>query len=561
MLPSDLFAPGADPLPLRPVNASEEMRLEIRARALVDHYFFCKFVLGYSRLKPEVHVPICRFLEDTEGVFIRRLLLQPRSTFKTTIQTIGQTIRDVVRNPELRILIVAGTATNAERFMMEIRKHFEMNDMLRWLFPECIHSNFNSARWNNQELELPRKSPWKEPTIDAIGAGGMIESRHYDIIRVDDPTGEAEFKSPAKMKGRIEWMDGLESLLITPNHLIDMAATHWGQVDVPNAFMKAFGGMDKETPLGPRATKKGLVAKYWLPDIEDGKSVFPEVIPMDFLIRMKQRNPIRYYAQYANRPTRDGPSTFKGYIRYFKIMSEGPFRGHIQRLDKNGDFLGDPIDPFDLTRIAVFDPAVSETTKASRNAMFIVAKGTAPDRFVLDGRVGHYPPDESVSNIFELDAKWNPEFWSIEGVAYQKALKYWINERAEHEKLPDIAIVEYKPESSVVKDERIKGMQPAFRAGFWWINVDQLELQEELENWPTSEFRDGMDALAQTNEYWGDAEDVVSLSAKRKQEKEFVRNVVGGNVRDDEEEWNEWKFLRDRGVTGYGARRSMRLVG
>jgi len=556
--PPDLFEPSLDPMPEVPKGASEELRQQLRQEALTNHYFFCKGVLGYTRLKPEVHIPICRWLESTEGVFPRRLLLQPRSTFKTTILTIAQTIRDAIRDPNIRILIVAGTATNAERMMLEIRHHFELNPMLRWLFPEVIPDNFNTARWNNQELQLKRTALWREPTIDAIGAGGMIESRHYDIIRLDDPTGEAEFKSQSKMMSRIEWTDGLESLLINPQKQIDLAATHWGQVDVPHHFLKSYGGLEPEVPIGPRATKKGkLITKYWLPDIENGESTFPEQIPMDFLVRMKQRNPVRYYAQYANRPTADGPVTFKSeYYRYYVRIESGPLKGYIQKRDRDGNDIGAPIDPMQMTRIVVVDPAVAETKKSSRNAILVLGKGSGRDRFILETKIGHYPPDEMVDELFRIDREWQPEFFSIEGIAYQKAIKYWIMDRAKYEDVPDLVIEEYRPESDMRKDERIKGLQPAFRNGLWWMAEDMIELQEELENWPRSEFRDALDALSQSEEYWPYSTDMDEILADRAAEDDFLEFVVGAGRPNRDEEFNEDSFLWELGPTGYGGFRS-----
>ena len=157
-------------LPAKPETPSQEVWESMRYLGKSNLYYLCKVILGYDLLVPHVHMPMCEFADTVKA--LRRLKLMPRTHYKTTIWTIGQTIKDIINDPNITILLIADTGTNASRFMREIQQHFEMNEMFRWLYPEIIPENFTKAIWSQTEMIVPRTKVRREPTVDAIGAGG-----------------------------------------------------------------------------------------------------------------------------------------------------------------------------------------------------------------------------------------------------------------------------------------------------------------------------------------------------------------------------------------------------
>jgi hypothetical protein len=97
---------------------------------------------------PHYHLHVCEFLQQTEAINIgsRRMVLLPRSTFKSTLATISYPIWRLCHDPNLRILIISDTQNNASRFMSEIQNHFERNELFRAIFSEMIPPNFNTTR-------------------------------------------------------------------------------------------------------------------------------------------------------------------------------------------------------------------------------------------------------------------------------------------------------------------------------------------------------------------------------------------------------------------------------
>ena len=194
-------------------ETQEDLRERMGELGRTSLFFLCKVILGYKDMNAHVHGPMCNFSDQTLS-YLRRLKLMPRTHFKTTVWTIGESIRDIITDPNIRILMIADTSRNAERFLQEVQQHFQFNEVFRWLYTDIIPENFNTVRWSTTEMIVNRSLIAREPTIDAIGALGGSESRHYNIIRADDLITEKAIRSDVEMDKIIDWAGGLESLLI-----------------------------------------------------------------------------------------------------------------------------------------------------------------------------------------------------------------------------------------------------------------------------------------------------------------------------------------------------------
>jgi len=423
-------------------DATEELRQDMRKMARDNLYFFCKVVLGYKDLTPKVHGPMCRYFDQTRHI-LRRLSLMPRTHYKTTIWTIAATMQDIIIDPNIRILMIADTSRNAERFLQEIQQHFEMNEVFRWLFSDIIPENFNKTRWSTTEMVVKRTLIAREPTVDAIGALGGSESRHYNIIRADDLITEKAIRSDVEMDKIIDWAGGMESLLMDQFHdRIDWVGSRKKKGDLYEHVMEDFGHEEIPVDIGPHAQKMGDLVIFTRQAEEGNKPIFPEKIDIKFLHRLRRTHPERYHAQYANSPKGSGLNTFdEAWFRYFR------WDGRMIECVHNNELLL-RVDPFSLERMIYYDPSVAEKQSNSMQAIGVVAKGSGPFRIVLETRIGHYTPTEAINNLFELQEKWSPSLISIERRGFQGWVKYWINERAEMTGVPYLPVVEWPPEGS-----------------------------------------------------------------------------------------------------------------
>lgn len=504
-------------------NPSERVRQDMRRLALTSTWYLATIVLGYTKLLPDTHGPLCSFLDTCTGK--RRLIQMPRSHFKTTITTVAHRIQNLLHNPELRILIVGDTAPNARKHLKKIANHFEHNRLLRWLFPERCWEDVSAApAWSQDQIYLPTESGTPalhgEPTLDAIGAGGAAVSRHYDIINPDDLIGEDEFFSEVEMEKKIDWFSGLEALFVPPvaDGQMDIPSTFW-RVDDVYAFAEEFFGHNEEPiSTGPFSYRRGELDVFRRGAIEGGQPIFPGAVTLQYLMRLQEKNPERYAAQYANNPHAAGVSYFRPeYRKWYEIAAfedrelltdtELQCRENVPvmgRIELESKF----VELFSFADGQVFtlcDPHAGGSKrrkfKGGRAAVITVLAQTAKERImILDVWLKRAPTDKIVDELFRQHARWNSELVSVEANGLQKMLKYWIDERIERAGYPQLPYQPYVPKTAKDSELRIKGLQPLWRAGQIYGRHEFVELWEEYSAWPRGS-QDGMDSLAQILEY------------------------------------------------------------
>jgi len=552
-------------LPKAPAQRTEALRLRMAAEGKRDLYYLCAVILGYPDLVPHVHLSMCRFSDRAK--YNRRLKLMPRTHLKTTIWTIAESIQDVLKAPNIRLLLVADTGMNACRFMEEIQQHFMMNEMFRWVYAEFIPKNFNVIRWNKNEMVVANRTiVAREPTIDAIGAMAGIESRHYDKIKADDLVTEKCIRSDVEMDKLIDWAGGLESLLVYVEDCIDWVGSRKKKGDLYESILKQYGEGSLAVDIGPYATMQGDIAVFTRQVIENGKQIWPERVTMKFLNRLRRVYPERYHAQYANSPKGSGLNYFqKEWLRYARWSPDyvpGP-KGEILCIH-DGKLLH-KTRPEQNEIIVLFDPAKAEKQRSSYQAILVIMKGSHPFRIVLESHIGHFLPDEAVEKLLDIHQRWNPSFFSIEHRGYQGSIKYWLDEKCERENKPFLPILEWPaegdPQAQWAKEEWIRGLQPIIRTNLLWVMEDQHELIDEIDFYPNVRYDDGVDALSQGLTYWPFSMDDDEVNEGKLRELNMLEKMAYGTILTQElaveqPEWDEQEFLSMFDATGYNMRNS-----
>jgi hypothetical protein len=132
------------------------------------------------------------------------LQLAPRGFGKSTILTITRAVYEILRNPNVRILIAANTQLQAEVFLREIKAHFERNERLREYFGNFVSED----KWDTREIVVaPRTSTAKESTITCVGVGGPVASRDYDLIIADDLVDEENARTETQRERVRTWLE------------------------------------------------------------------------------------------------------------------------------------------------------------------------------------------------------------------------------------------------------------------------------------------------------------------------------------------------------------------
>lgn len=467
---------------LKQAGFNSDQVAHLRIKAKKDLFFCCYSILGYDKLSPVLHGEVCNWHKDTETE-LYRLCLLPRSHYKTTIGTIGDTIQTVLpddlgdsvypRNlgTDLRLLLAHEKHESASRFLFSITQHFTQNPVLTALFPETV-PNPRQHRINRYELELPRKSIWSEPTIDTMGVGGKNQGRHYNKIKLDDIYGAEARDSKAERANTIMWFDNVPAYFITPaTDQMDIYGTRWAFDDVYAHVIKTYGDQLKT---------------YRRAAIENGKPIFPEQFTIKSF-EILRKNPKIWNAQYANNPS-EGAAKFKDeWLRYYNksgrdiviINHDGPEHVSFDSLD----------------RIILIDPAITGLTG-------IAVTGTDKKNrvFVLEAIKKVLKPEELLSLLFSLVFKYNPRTVVVEEVVFSALFEPLI-QREMSLRNKRFRIDMHKV-GKVEKEIRVDGLSNYFAASQIFFNTDQEDLIEEFHQFGATDNYHILDALSMGRKHW-----------------------------------------------------------
>lgn len=448
-------------------NSPEEIE-KIKGYAQSSLWFLCGQFLGYKDWDL-VHDDVERLLRKPSR---KKALLLPRGHLKTSFVTIAFTIQQILKNPNVRILIGNGVWDIARSFLDEIKAQLE-NSQLKYLFGEFV-----SARWNADEFIVKQRTrALKEPTVRTTGVEAETTGGHYDIIILDDLIGLQNSQTPEQRNKAKRFRRSMINLL-EPGGLLVEIGTRW---HLDDTFSEIF---EKEMRYYDVVVKKV---------VENGKLIFPKHFAkrfdekrkdwvqvedptcMDYVDHLKSAMPLdEFSAQYYNEPFSSENQLFKPEM--FGYWNQRP----------EGIFIG----------MAV-DLAISEVRSADQTAIVVMGMDRDFKLYVLDYLVGRWRPSEVVTHIFEMQSKWNPITVGMETNGFQRTLKLACEEEMRvKRRYFNIEEIRTGPEKS--KNERMKTLEPFYRNGNMkhaaWMKGRDMEAQ--LQTFPKGKHDDIVDAMS-----------------------------------------------------------------
>lgn len=445
---------------------SQEMSLdEVKEACKRSLYFLCTKILGY-RDWDGVHDDMEKFMRRKS---IRKLLLVPRGHLKTAIVTKGYAIQSLLRNPDIRILIANQVWDKSREMLYEIKQLLAEKTELSKLF-----GDFVSERWREDDIVIrQRTKALAAPTIGTSGVEAELTSSHYDLILLDDLQGEKNFQTPDQREKVKRYYRSMMDL-IEPGGTIVVIGTRWHLDDIYQSII------DNESEYYDIEVRKV---------IENGRIIFPKKFQQkfdpvtkswkvvdyhctDYIDYLRKRPSEEFSSQYMNEPIDAQNQIFKR--EYFKYYERRPERLFVSM---------------------TIDPAISEKQSADYFAINVSGMDEKYNIYVLDTLKGHWKVAESIDNIFTTYQKWRPSVVGLETVAYQKALKSWLEEKM-RERGVYFPITELKRSTNESKEFRIKALEPFYREGLIQHAPWMKGLELELEQFPRGKHDDELDALA-----------------------------------------------------------------
>lgn len=209
----------------------EECRLDI----------LCVYILGYQY--EDFHRELSDFqnaiveVDDKKVKATRSLSLAARGGGKSTILTTTQVIFELLKNPNIRILLTSNTQLQAESFLRVISQHLTENQKLLDVFGTIKHPKY---KWDSREINVAgRTRKGKEASLMCIGLGGGLTGLHFDLIIGDDLVDEENARTKYQRDVCFTWFYKTMYPTLEPHGRLYLVGTRYHPDDL-------YGRLEKE---------------------------------------------------------------------------------------------------------------------------------------------------------------------------------------------------------------------------------------------------------------------------------------------------------------------------
>jgi len=184
-----------------------------RLKGLQDLYFFNKYIVEEDPdrrkfIVPHVHGEWASWYQNSKARI--KVILVPRSCFKSTFFTVGLTLQKLARDRNERLLVANATQSNSDNFLTAIKDHIRRNKTYQDLYGHYRGKYTpmfkKNLRWNNSEFAIAgRDLGIREANVTSIGVGGNLVSQHYTTIIGDDLVNNENSSTKYQADKVIDW--------------------------------------------------------------------------------------------------------------------------------------------------------------------------------------------------------------------------------------------------------------------------------------------------------------------------------------------------------------------
>lgn len=451
------------------VGAQAEFEREL---CKVDLYYLTKYILGYEDMTFHLHKGYAEAQQGL-GAGARELREGPRGSFKSTIWTIGWSVQQILRNPEVTILIISNSDPLASSKLEEIKNHFvNPRGRLCLLFPEmCCEKAAHRGSGSSWKVPCAKRAT-TEGTIDAAGVGTSRTGRHYDVILGDDFWNEKSVtneEATTKVESARRKLFGLAK---DQNKVIVVfVATRFAHDDPTESLLA--GGY------------QGLIVSGVLPC---GRPLFPERASLaTYMGQLAENGVYDFSCQIMLNPT-VGDMAFKRewfrYLRFAQIHAEAA----AGRLD--------------YRVVILTDAAVAGAASSDNIAIGAVVCDSLGRRTLVGYVRAKMAPNAFLEEVEKQSDRWNPVAVARQKTSLETAISAFAAEndrRRQKEGKEPIRWYDYSLHKREKKMRITASLQPRMASGQMFFDPDLPGLEELINEFlthPNSRNDDGLDMLA-----------------------------------------------------------------
>jgi len=403
------------------------------------HYELIGAILKYERV--QIHVPF--------------------EHAKTTWISIVFPLWQIVRNPNVQILLISSTPKLVQKCLSVISWHLLNNKLLLEDFP-YLKKNEEVEKWTDYQIYVQRDSISKDPTVEVVGMGGDILGGRFDFIIGDDICNRKNMHTKMlRDKAEDWWLNDVTSRVVEGGHIANI------------------GTMQHKDDLGNRLAKRKnyhYIRKQAIIDEEKGITLWPDKFPIEVL--RKKREDV-------------GTLVFeRGWQNRIEALEGRIFKSEWLHFYKDYEI--------DMNNLQIYfgvDPDIAESNinrlEASKHNWFVIAVlGLEPKTskvYVLKTYYDVLSFPEQIKKIHYYYEIYRPVRIGVEDNYYQKALKQQLFLQG----LPVVGVTSTKS-----KQFRLESRSVDYESGRILILESQHELIEEFINYGDENYKDDvLDAI------------------------------------------------------------------
>ena len=486
------------------MQANREQIDLLRDLSMKHFWVFAQSLIEDRYYDENFHTEVCNYLQRAtlDDGFENILLVLPRSFLKSTLVglfTLWQVTRErVLRDDDLRVLIVSNTETNATKKIAEL-KRFITSPFYRSVFFDMIGEDV--YKQSSLEFSMNRKQKYPEHTFTARGLGAKLAGTHYNII-VQDDTVEAKkddlgqediLPSPEEVMKAVNFNKTLVPPLFTGVGIQQniFVGTRWADYDAINWIYEFNKKIEANSEVSDAFKRKSMYAIMDKPAIdESGQSVYKNFDLEKLEVKREQCGNFMFSMHYLNKPmSPDSLLIRRNWVKYDEITNE------------------DRKDPQGFVRITV-DPSDAATGKKSQcyNGL-VVALHSKSGVKIIEGYRFKYAEGEIAKKILDKADRLATVYERrveilVEGDKYaylSVPLRDEMRRRGKHYR------VETPKTRGKSKEDRVLlSLGPMIQNGAVTFVRGMRDLETEMFSFPHGQLKDIVDALAwQVYDYAG----------------------------------------------------------
>lgn len=403
----------------------------------------------------------CIEIENPDGIYLAGEKLIPTHNSKSSMVTLAFPLWLILQNPNLNIMIIAGSSGLKENFGIELREQISRIGKFFNIYLSDVKYSNSHLMFCNEDKELYQGG------IMLFTSGGGITGNDADYLILDDPyKGNDDEFTPTALQKKIDWVNRVVEQRIEPHTKYCVLHTRWHANDIIGHYKKV-------------ANDKYDFVSFPALD-EDNKPLWSQKYTTKYLLEKKASVGERVFSSVYQQIPLDQTSD------YFNMR-------HLH--------FGLPEDYENLLSVRAWDIASSEEISGNDYTAGLKAIKSPGNKFIIKpfvhGRFGRDTKNKVVETA--QDDTPNVHVMLETGVAAAGDLLYqeW------RKQLSGFIVEQAKPIKSKV--DRATPLQNAIEDGKVYVDISdpilRQKLLDEFSSFPNGEHDDIVDATAHAYNY------------------------------------------------------------